>query len=75
MHREETVVTYTINKIFGISHYTDNIYGGCITELTLTLPDTIVERLRDEASEHNLTIEIVIHTAIVRYFMDEEILT
>jgi hypothetical protein len=43
-----------------------------MTELTLTLPDTIIERLRSEASEHNLTIEMVIHAAIDRYFMDDD---
>ena len=43
-----------------------------MTEITLQLPDEIVERLRHEALRLNIPLESVINTAIAHYLEDDE---
>jgi predicted transcriptional regulator len=43
-----------------------------MTEVTLKLPDELVERLRNEAQRLNMPLESVINTAIKYYLDDDE---
>ena len=41
-------------------------------ELTLTMPDDLIERLQDEAKRRHVTLDDVIRTAILHFFDEDE---
>jgi hypothetical protein len=43
-----------------------------MSEITLQLPDSVLERLRDEALRLDLPLESVISTAILHYLDDDD---
>jgi predicted transcriptional regulator len=43
-----------------------------MTEITVQLPDEILQRLTEEAQRRNLPLDAVIHTAIAHFLDDEE---
>ena len=43
-----------------------------MTEITVQLPDEILQRLTEEAQRRNLPLDVVIHTAITYFLEDEE---
>ncbi|MEQ8676351.1 MAG: hypothetical protein RLP44_10495 [Aggregatilineales bacterium] len=43
-----------------------------MTELTLKLPDTMLARLQSEANRLNVPLEVVVGTALERYFENDD---
>lgn len=43
-----------------------------MTELTLTIPDKLLERLQDEANFRQIPIDDLVQTALVHYFDEDE---
>ena len=43
-----------------------------MTELSLKLPEELLERLQDEAIQRQITLDDLVHTAIVHYFDEDE---